>query len=87
MLSKTEKAILKKMDPLFIKLLNEECLPFMFSWIENTVKTMASCLSGATRTVSWSSPVLSKQVKSTTIYSLKTLLIKPFGFKMLKKYF
>ena len=34
-------------------------------------------------------PVLGDRTeeKTTTIYSLKTLLIKPFGFKMLKKYF
>ena len=43
MLSKSEKAILKKLDPLFIKLLNDECLPFVFSYLDGRqIKTMGS---------------------------------------------
>ena len=34
MLSKSEKAIIKKLDPLFTQLLNEECLPFVFSYLD-----------------------------------------------------
>ena len=43
MLSKTKKDILRKMDPLFIELLDEECLPFMFSYLDGKqVKTVGS---------------------------------------------
>ena len=43
MLSKSEKAIMKKLDPLFIKLLNDECLPFVFSYLDGRqIKTMGS---------------------------------------------
>ena len=43
MLSKSEKAILKKLDPLFIKLLNDECLPFVFGYLDGRqIKTMGS---------------------------------------------
>ena len=34
---------MKKIDPLLMKLMNEECLPFVFSYLDgNTVKTIGS---------------------------------------------
>ena len=35
--------MLKKLDPLFIKLLNDKCLPFVFSYLDGRqIKTMGS---------------------------------------------
>ena len=43
MLSKSEKALLNKIDPLFMKLLNDESLPFVFSYLDGRqIKTVGS---------------------------------------------
>ena len=42
-LTKSEKELLKRLDPLFFKLLHEECIPFTFSYLDGRqIKTLGS---------------------------------------------